>query len=645
MSLRIKLIWPILVFIVAIFVVNHGYVYYTTHQPLQLELIKETRLLTHNISHSIKDALIANDKKKAETIVAELLTQKTIVSAQLYDRENKTIVLLNRSNGVTPIFHPDEVSALGYIQTKNYLYIVEPIIQAGNVVAQLGITLTNQPIVMNYCSFLKDIATLLIFLSISSVFFYIYIGRLILKPLLQLNGAVQDLTHEHTNYSEIRYHTKDEIGELISSFDRMVLKLLQRDKQRQHSLETLKQKSTVSNEVIESIRYALVITDNLGTIIHANSATYDMFNKNSRELLHTDIRNLISTKSSIELNYILDKWVECTEIKLSRIDNEQQYSLSSRFLSKQGYLLFEIRDITEIEAATSREHIAGRVFESSQDGLIVLNERGVITMVNPAVTKLLGKNIEKLVGHTFISTIRSPVLRKMLPSIIKSIENYGLWQGEVIEQTQSGQFIPMFAKVNRIMKCESNELYDSVIVLTDLSEAKEMERLEYLAHHDPLTGLANRSKFNFVLEELVQRSAYVRDEFAVIYLDLDGFKAINDTYGHDAGDEVLKVVAERMTSVTRHSDLIARLSGDEFVILINPANQPVVTRVSEQLLKSICTSISYNGHTLSVGVSIGVKLVGLNERDADRILKSADKAMYQAKKSGKGRAILAGYEL
>ncbi|NMV20827.1 GGDEF domain-containing protein, partial [Vibrio parahaemolyticus] len=91
------------------------------------------------------------------------------------------------------------------------------------------------------------------------------------------------------------------------------------------------------------------------------------------------------------------------------------------------------------------------------------------------------------------------------------------------------------------------------------------------AHHDALTGLANRSKFHLELEQLVQRSGYLRDEFAVLYLDLDGFKEVNDTYGHDAGDEVLKKVSERLTSATRHSDLIARLSGDEFVMLVNPA--------------------------------------------------------------------------
>ncbi|MCV5388592.1 PAS domain-containing protein, partial [Escherichia coli] len=121
--------------------------------------------------------------------------------------------------------------------------------------------------------------------------------------------------------------------------------------------------------------------------------------------------------------------LECDDIHLQNIDNEQQLSLTTRRLSNHGYLLFAIQDITEIEEAMNRQRVAGRVFEASQDGLIVLNHKGVITMVNPAVTKLVGLEIDQLVGQSFIQTIRWRKLQEMMPSIIESIENYGVWQG------------------------------------------------------------------------------------------------------------------------------------------------------------------------------------------------------------------------
>ncbi len=491
---------------------------------------------------------------------------------------------------------------------------------------------------------LQDGLLFLAILLVGSVVFYFGVERRVLRPIIEVNRALQDVANGHHLSGRIEHRAKDEVGELVSSFNFMLDRQQRLEKQRKHSLEVLERRKAFAEEVVDSIQDALIVTDNLGRVIHCNRATHRIFEKTYHGIETANICDLIQTKTPNELRQILSRGLECDDIHLENREGEQQLSLTSRLLSKHGYLLFVIQDITEIEEAMNRQRVAGRVFESSQDGLVVLNHQGIITMVNPAVTKLVGLDSDQLVGKPFIKSIRWRKLQAMMPSILESIDNYGMWQGEVIEKNNLGQLIPMFARVNRIIKSEDHNAYDMVIILTDLSSAKEMERLEYLAHHDALTGLANRSKFHLELEELVQRSGYLRDEFAVLYLDLEGFKGINDTYGHDAGDEVLKIVAKRMTGATRHSDLIARLSGDEFVMLVNPANQKIVTRIAEQLLETICSPIEYRGSLLKVGVSIGVKLVGVNERDATRILKSADTAMYQAKKAGKGQAILMGCE-
>ncbi|MCS0415901.1 diguanylate cyclase domain-containing protein [Vibrio diabolicus] len=648
MSLRAKLIWPILVFITAIFVISKGYTSYTAYQSSKHELVEQTRKLINNVSFSIKDALTTKNKQKAQTTLINFLNQPNVTRVKLYDQDDQPFVVLEGGGVSAPVPNQTERSklhALGYALSAKFLYVLEPIIHDGRVIGSMRVTLSHRPIIEAQQSLLRDGAVLLLLLFAGGTIFYISIDRLVLKPVIELSHTIESVTHGQNTDTQVRYYSKDEIGELAHSFNQMMNKLTTREKQRQHSLEMLEQKRAFSEEVIESIQHALVITDNFGRVIYCNTATRQIFQKKSEELEHANIRDLIKTKTPNELSQILSRGLECDDIHLKNADNEQQLSLTSRRLSTHGHLLFSIQDITEIEEAMSRQRVAGRVFESSQDGLIVLNHRGVITMANPAVTKLVGLEMDQLIGKSFIQTLKWRKLQEMMPSIIESIENYGVWQGEVIEQNHLGQFVPMFARVNRIVKCEDHGFYDLVIVLTDLSGAKEMERLEYLAHHDALTGLANRSKFHLELEELVQRSGYLRDEFAVLYLDLDGFKEVNDTYGHDAGDEVLKKVAERLTSATRHSDLIARLSGDEFVMLVNPANQKVVTRIAEQLLESVCTPIEYKGNSLKVGVSIGVKLVGVNERDATRVLKSADTAMYQAKKAGKGQAILMGCEL
>jgi diguanylate cyclase (GGDEF)-like protein/PAS domain S-box-containing protein len=639
MSLRIKLIWPTLVSIAAIFVISKVYIYHAVHLSSKVKLAEDTRLLINIASHSIKDALSVNDKQKVESILSELLQQSAIAAVQLKDSDKRTITFLSK-DGVT-LTQLNEMKSSGSNAESEYEYIEVAITHYGSIVALIEVKLTNPSVLMLVTDGI--IGTLILLLV--GVLLRALTDRSAFKPLLDLKLAVDDFGSGHQFKVERGHDLRDEIDELLCSFESMVTKHRQRDKQRQHNLESLKQENCFLQDVIESLQYALITVDRKGMIIHCNSATYQIFNRNNHHLLQTHVRDLIKTKTGRELAQFLEKSSQCNEMTLTDVDSSRQFNVSSRYLSDQSCMLFEVRDVTELEASLSREHIAGRVFESSQDGLIVLDHKGVITMINPAASKLMGVANDQLVGKPLINNIRHLKLRRMVPHIVQSLTNYGIWQGEILEENRLGKLIPMFAKVNCIVKCERNSLYDSVIVLTDLSDAKEMERLEYLAHHDPLTGLANRAKFNAELEDLVQRSAYVRDEFAVLYLDLDGFKAINDTYGHDAGDEVLRIVSKRLVSATRHGDLIARLSGDEFAMLVNPANQTIVTRIAEQLLTAICNPIQYGQNDLQVGVSIGVKLVSINERDAARVLKSADTAMYQAKKSGKGRAILMGYEL
>ncbi|ENQ8703595.1 diguanylate cyclase domain-containing protein [Vibrio harveyi] len=647
MSLRAKLIWPILAFITVIFVTSQSYTSYNTYQSAKHELVEQTKVLINDASHSIKDALATKNKPKAQTILADLLKKPNVSRVKLYDKDNNPFAVFALDGFAAPSPTVKERSRLhevGYALSAHFLYVFEPIIHEGQVIGSIRVTLSRIPLFEVRDALLQDGGLFLVILLAGGVMFYFGVERRVLRPIEEVNRALQDLANGHYLSGRIHHKSKDEVGALVASFNFMVEKQQRLEKQRKHSLEVLERRKVFAEEVIDSIQDSLIVTDNLGRVIHCNTATQRIFEHTYQGIETANICDLIQTKTPNELGQILSRGLECDDIHLESGEGKQQLSLTSRRLAKNGYMLFVIQDITEIEEAMNRQRVAGRVFESSQDGLVVLNHQGIITMVNPAVTKLVGVEADQLVGKPFIKSIRWRKLQAMMPSIQESIENYGMWQGEVIEKNHLGQLVPMFAKVNCINKSDDQNTYDMVIILTDLSSAKEMERLEYLAHHDALTGLANRSKFHLELEELVQRSGYLRDEFAVLYLDLDGFKNINDTYGHDAGDEVLKQVADRMAAATRHSDLIARLSGDEFVMLVNPANQKVVTRIAEQLLETVCSPIEYRGSMLKVGVSIGVKLVGVNERDATRILKSADTAMYQAKKAGKGQAILMGCE-
>ncbi|MBG0830559.1 GGDEF domain-containing protein [Planomonospora sp. ID67723] len=186
----------------------------------------------------------------------------------------------------------------------------------------------------------------------------------------------------------------------------------------------------------------------------------------------------------------------------------------------------------------------------------------------------------------------------------------------------------------------------AVFVLTRFTTAvREQERMQaalaYQARHDPLTGLANRAVMQDRLEEIVRVAG---SGAAVLYLDLDGFKQINDVHGHDAGDAVLVEVAGRLSAATRGTDLVARLGGDEFVLLCPEIPPEETVRLAERVLEEICAPVLFRGHRLSVGASIGIAVHsgGLAAGTPAEILRAADTAMYSAKRLGRGRWVAAG---
>lgn len=294
----------------------------------------------------------------------------------------------------------------------------------------------------------------------------------------------------------------------------------------------------------------------------------------------------------------------------------------------------------QIRASLNKQKLAADVFENIRDGLIVVDNSAQITMVNSAITKLFGYQSEELVGQKLNSILdwrKYPTLKR---TIQDSLINYGQWQGEVTEKSKSGESIPIFVRASLIRIENSPKQNKVVFTVSDIRSTKEVERLEHLAHHDYLTGLSNRAHLYQTLDSTCRANIISNQQFAVLYLDLDGFKLINDTHGHDAGDEVLTIISQRLQNHVRASDTVARLSGDEFVLVLTPINtEQTLIDLSERLLSSINETITYKGTELRIGVSIGINIINEyhnDNYDYDAILKGADTAMYHSKAQGKG---------
>ncbi|MEZ9410748.1 diguanylate cyclase domain-containing protein [Vibrio lentus] len=646
-SIKNKLILPIIIFIAVTFVTIQSVNYTVTFEREKESLIQRVKVLAQGVAYNLQAAILFEDKSSAQEILSAFVADKDIVRVKLYDINEQLFASYQVSNTLVPRPNTDELDDIADHQfaiSEHFIFLLVPVTLDGAVIANLRVTISKETFNAILTNIFKVAVVYLLFLVILGGVLVKLVQRLIIEPMFDLNEAMQAFVERRSKQPKLVATNRDEIGDLVRAFNTMLERLQHRDNQINFTLDKLQEEKSFANEVIETVQHSLLVVDEKGLILHANAATRDIFKCSEAFLENLLIQELIATKQTGYLQVVTDANIELNDELLETTDlfqSKRWLRVSSRSLTKHGRILYAIQDVTDIETAMSRQRIAAGVFENSKDGLIVLNSSNVITMVNPAITQLLGYHSDLLVGKTPFDVFSWQQFSSLMPTIRSSLENYGQWQGEVWEKSASGTLVPMFVKVNRVASDNEKDEFDMVLTLSDLSNVKEMERLEHLAHHDALTGLANRAQLYKVMDDVVTSSHYSNQHFAVIYLDLDGFKEVNDSYGHDAGDEILKEVSNRLLSQVRAGDLVARLSGDEFVLIIKQTNKVLLAKLAERLLDLIGQEVNYKQRSLHVGASLGIHLVDGSERDIDVILKIADEAMYQAKRKGKGQFVFA----
>ncbi|MEZ9573045.1 diguanylate cyclase [Vibrio sp. 10N.261.55.F4] len=646
-SIKNKLILPIIIFIAVTFVTIQSVNYTVTFEREKESLLQRVKVLAQGVAYNLQAAILFEDKSSAQEILSAFIADKDIVRVKLYDINEQLFASYQVSNTLVPRPNAEELDDIADHQfaiSEHFIFLLVPVTLDGAVIANLRVTISKETFNSILTNIFKVAVVYLLFLVMLGGVVVKLVQRLIIEPMFDLNEAMQAFVERRSKQPKLVVTNRDEIGDLVRAFNTMLERLQHRDNQINFTLDKLQEEKSFANEVIETVQHSLLVVDEKGLILHANAATRDIFKCSEAFLENLLIQELIATKQTGYLQDVIDANIELNDELLETTDlfqSKRWLRVSSRSLTKHGRILYAIQDVTDIETAMSRQRIAAGVFENSKDGLIVLNSSNVITMVNPAITQLLGYHSDLLVGKTPFEVFSWQQFSSLMPTIRSSLDNYGQWQGEVWEKSASGTLVPMFVKVNRIASDNEKDEFDMVLTLSDLSNVKEMERLEHLAHHDALTGLANRAQLYKVMDDVVTSSHYSNQHFAVIYLDLDGFKEVNDNYGHDAGDEILKEVSNRLLSQVRAGDLVARLSGDEFVLIIKQTNKVLLAKLAERLLDLIGQEVNYKQRSLHVGASLGINLVDGSERDIDVILKVADEAMYQAKRKGKGQFVFA----
>jgi len=305
----------------------------------------------------------------------------------------------------------------------------------------------------------------------------------------------------------------------------------------------------------------------------------------------------------------------------------------------EGFVLVA-RDITNERLAAESQRIAAKTFES-QEGMMVTDERGIILRVNRAFTELTGYDADEVVG-------RNPSLLKSgrhEPDFYRNMWSHlvetGFWQGEVWNRRKSGELYPEWLTISAVSD-EQGRTTHYVGSFSDISERKEAEtQIRNLAFYDPLTNLPNRRLMLDRLQQALAAGQRLGRHGALIYLDLDHFKMLNDTRGHDAGDELLVLVAARLVATVREEDTVARLGGDEFVVMLEALDGDLATAagqagaVAEKIREKLAEPFALKGGDYALTPSLGISLFLGHEVDTQTLLKQADLALYEAKEGGR----------
>lgn len=293
------------------------------------------------------------------------------------------------------------------------------------------------------------------------------------------------------------------------------------------------------------------------------------------------------------------------------------------------------RDISTNKELEEQSRLAATVFEAASEGIVIFDPKYALIAVNQAFSRVTGYQIEDLLGRNVVELPCSRDARRHYSVIHQALEQHGSWQGELVEARKNGELYPQWLQLSVVRDVRGNVSH-IVGFFADLSARRESEeRMRYLTHYDELTGLANRSLFRERLNEAHQRVRQGGRSLALLHINLDRFKLLNDSLGHEVADQLLQKMARRLVNALPEADSIARLSADEFAVLFDAyGNLSSLARVATRLATKLRLPLTVEGHELVVSSSMGISMLPDNAREISALVSQSNMAMQHAKHLG-----------
>jgi len=434
---------------------------------------------------------------------------------------------------------------------------------------------------------------------------------------------------------------KDEIGQLIGGFNHLIETV-------RKSQDALRQREYYERALLDNFPFLVWLKDADSRFLAVNQpyATACGQTSASRLVGQTDFDfwpHDLATTYRAEDRAVVESGCPIADEEAVEIDGQRTWFETYRSpVSVDGQIIGIVgfsRDITERKQTEEKLHFAASVFIHAREAIMITKPDGTIIDVNESFTRITGFSRDEVLGHTPRLFNSGRQEKTFYADLWRSLTEKGHWYGEIWNRRKNGEGFVIMLTISAVCDTQGHTQH-YVALFSDITAVKEHEKqLEHIAHFDMLTTLPNRVLLADRLHQAMTHTSRRGQRLAVAYLDLDGFKAINDQHGHETGDQLLIALSNRMKQTLREGDTLARLGGDEFVAVL--LDLPTIT-TSEPMLSRLLTAAAQPEHigdlVLQVSASLGVTFYPQAEEvDADQLLRQADQSMYQAKLAGKNR--------
>lgn len=480
-------------------------------------------------------------------------------------------------------------------------------------------------------------------------------ARRITQPLTALSRnaeqVAQDIYHELTN----EIVGTDELGQLSTSFRHMLQSLRtahseleQRVAERTAALRAQRNDYQV---IFDSVPAFIWYFDAEGRVLRTNRRAANFLGLRISQLLGKSVFELFPSNFAARCQAsnlaVIDSGREQVNLiePLQRHDGEliwlriDKAPLRDEHGTILGVVVFSSDISSEIKA---QEHtrLAAKVFDNTLEGIAIVDANRRIAAVNRAFCRITGYTQEEVLGHPARLLLSGGQGAAFYRNFWSTLRRHGEWRGELWNRRKGGQIYAEHLSVSTVRN-DQGRITHYVGVFSDITTLKRTEqRLEQMAYYDTLTGLPNRTLFTERLQQALTNRKRTPAPLGVMFIDLDRFKTVNDTLGHEAGDQLLQHVARQLQDCLREQDTVARLGGDEFIVLLEkPGDAQHVERIAERILDALVEPFPFGNQEIFTGGSIGIAMYPGDGEDFETLLKNADTAMYRAKNSGRNNYV------